>query len=297
MPSLRIFASTRALRICGRLLDGRIGEIFLLSCFWCARMRLKLGRAGRREPSGTGTIEIVEERGMRVLHLGSRAIQSAMRITRPWDLELAYTRAMMGFLLFVSTPHDVLMIGLGGGSLARFIRKQREQTCITAVEIDPRVIAAARMHFELPPDDATLRVVEADGALYVRQHPGSADVILLDGFDAGNQVEALATQTFYAACRRVLRPGGVLVVNLWGQDKEFAEYFARLGRAFDDEVGWISVQNKTNVIVFAFADVGAAERLDAARPRLADLSKRYGLDLAGFARDFQWAAGTAPQLG
>jgi spermidine synthase len=255
-------------------------------------MRLKFGK--RR--ADDGGLEVTEERGMRVLHLGSRAIQSAMRVSRPWDLELAYTRAMMGFLMFKPTPAEVLMIGLGGGSLAKFIRKQRPQTRITAVEIDPRVIAAARTHFELPPDDATLRVIEADGALYVRQHPGSADVILLDGFDAGNQVEALATQTFYAACRRVLRPDGVLVVNLWGRDSEFAEYFARLSRAFDGEVGWISVQNKTNVILFAFNEPGAPARLEAARPQLADLSKRWGLDLRGFARDFQWVEGIAPLL-
>ena len=258
-------------------------------------MRLKPGRAGRRDLSDGG-IEVTEERGMRVLHLGSRAIQSAMRLNRPWDLELAYTRAMMGFLMFNAMPQDVLMIGLGGGSLAKFIRKQRPQTRITAVEIDPRVIAAARMHFELPPDDETLTVIEADGALYVRQHPGCADVILLDGFDAGNQVEALATQTFYTACRRALKPGGVLVVNLWGRDSQFTEYFARLTRAFEGEVGWISVQNKTNVIVFGFTEPGATERLDAARPQLADLSKRYGLDLRGFARDFQWAAGITPLL-
>jgi spermidine synthase len=255
-------------------------------------MRLKFGK--RR--AGEDGLEVTEERGMRVLHLGSRAIQSAMRVSRPWDLELAYTRAMMGFLMFNPMPQDVLMIGLGGGSLAKFIRKQRPQTHITAVEIDPRVIAAARTHFELPPDDDTLSVIEADGALYVRQHPGSADVILLDGFDAGNQVEALATQTFYAACRRVLKPGGMLVVNLWGRDSEFAEYFARLTRAFDGEVGWLSVQNKTNVIVFAFAEPGAAARLLDVQPRLADLSKRWGLDLRGFARDFQWAEGVAPLL-
>ena len=255
-------------------------------------MRLKIGK--RR--AGDAGLEVTEERGMRVLHLGSRAIQSAMRISRPWDLELAYTRAMMGFLMFNSTPQEVLMIGLGGGSLAKFLRKQRPQTRITAVEIDPRVIAAARVHFELPPDDDTLSVIEADGALYVRQHPGSADIILLDGFDAGNQVEALATQTFYAACRRALRPGGVLVVNLWGRDSEFAEYFARLARAFDGEVGWISVQYKTNIIVFAFDEPGAVARLDAAQPQLANLSTRYGLDLRGFARDFQWVEDIMPLL-
>jgi spermidine synthase len=251
-------------------------------------------RFGKRRAADDG-LEVTEERGVRTLHLGSQAIQSAMRVSRPWDLELAYTRAMMAFLMFNPTPQAVLMIGLGGGSLAKFIRKQRPQTHVTAVEIDPRVIAAARAHFELPPNDDSLDVIEGDGALFVRQHPASADVILLDGFDAGNQVEALATQTFYAACRRALRPGGVLVVNLWGRDREFHEYFARLTRAFDGEVGWISVQNKTNVILFAFDAPGAAARLAGDEPSLADRSKRWGVDLRTFARDFQWAESAEPR--
>jgi spermidine synthase len=255
-------------------------------------MRLKFGKRNSAENG----VEVTEERGLRTLHLGGHAIQSAMRVTRPWDLELAYTRAMMACLMFNEMPAEVLMIGLGGGSLAKFIRKHLPQTHVTAVEIDPRVIAAARANYDLPPNDETLEVVEADGALYVRQHPSSADVVLLDGFDAGNQVESLATETFYAACRRALKPGGVLVVNLWGRDEAFTGYFKRLLSAFDGEVGWVSVQRKTNVIVFAFSEPDAAARLDAARPRLAELSKRYGLDFRCFARDFQWAGDIAPLL-
>jgi spermidine synthase len=250
-------------------------------------MRIKPGKRLWRD-TAADTIEITEARGIRTLHLGSCAIQSAMRISRPWDLELAYTRAMMAYLLFHPCPDKVLMIGLGGGSLAKFIRRQRPQTQITAVEVDPDVIAAARAHFELPPDDATLSVIEADGAVHVRQHAASADVILLDGFDAGNQVEALASETFYAACRRALKPHGVLVVNLWGLDAEFQTYFSRLLGAFEGQVGWLSIMGKTNVIVFAFVEPGAQARLDALRPQLAQMATRYGLDLGGFARDMQW---------
>ena len=219
-----------------------------------------------------------------------------MRISRPWDLELAYTRAMMAYLLFHSAPDAVLMIGLGGGSLAKFIRKYRPQTQLTAVEIDDRIIGAARAYFELPPDDDTLQVIEGDGAVYVRQHQASADVILLDGFDGGNQVEALATETFYAACRRALRPHGVLVVNLWGRDTQFSEYFARLLRAFDGEVGWVSVMGKTNVVLFAFADAGARETLPATPAQLETLTRHYGLDFSGFVRDFQWAGAASPRV-
>ena len=211
-----------------------------------------------------------------------------MRISRPWDLELAYTRAMMAYLMFHDAPDSVLMIGLGGGSLAKFIRKFRPQTQITAVDIDERIIAAARAHFELPPDDDTLQVVHGDGAAYVAKQRASADVILLDGFDHGNQVEALATEEFYTACRRALRPQGILVVNLWGSDRQFTEYFERLLRAFDGEVCWLSVMGKTNIVVFAFAEPGAREKLTARMPLLSQLTQHYGLDFARFARELQW---------
>jgi spermidine synthase len=255
-------------------------------------MRLKFGKR-RSDDDG---IEVVEERGVRTLRLGSRATQSAMRVARPWELELIYTRAMMACLLFNEAPQSVLMVGLGGGSLAKFIRKHLPATDITAVEIDPRIIAVARGQFELPPDDDTLHVVEGDGALFVRQHSGEYDVILLDGFDAGNQVEALATESFYSACRRALKPGGVLVVNLWGRDPSFAEYFGRLTEAFDDQVGWLSVSQKTNVVVFGFEAADAPEKLATQQAHAAVLAKRFGLYLQDYARDFQWAQDIAPLL-
>lgn len=240
------------------------------------------------------TVEVTEHRGIRQLHLGTGAIQSAMRVSRPWDLELAYTRAMMGGLLFVPEPQDVLMVGLGGGSLAKFIRKQRPATRITAVEISPQVVAAARNHFEVPDDDGTFEVIVGDGVEYVFNHPGVANLILLDGFDAGNQVESLATLAFYKACKRALKPGGVLVVNLWGRDPQFVTWFSRLVAGFDGQVAWLSVMGKTNVIAFALAGDDGPKRLQAVR--LAELTKSWGLDFAAFVRDLRWASEVAPLL-
>lgn len=240
------------------------------------------------------TVEVTESRGIRQLHLGTGAIQSAMRVNRPWDLELAYTRAMMGFLLFKPAPQEVLMIGLGGGSLAKFIRKHRPATHIMAVEISPQVVVAARSHFELPGDDERLQVRIEDGAVYVPAHPQSADVILLDGFDAGNQVESLATTAFYAACRRALKPGGVLVVNLWGRDTSFAEYFSRLASVFEGHLAWLPVMHKTNVIVFGMRD--EVYPRSWRNEELAALDKKWGLDFAAFARDLNWVQEVAPLM-
>jgi len=72
-------------------------------------------------------IEIVEEGGVRVLQIGGNAIQSAMRLDAPDRIELDYVRAMMVFLLFRPGPREVLMVGLGGGSMASTAVQRR--TC------------------------------------------------------------------------------------------------------------------------------------------------------------------------
>jgi spermidine synthase len=60
---------------------------------------------------------------------------------------------MMGFLLFVRPPSRALLIGLGGGSLAKFIYHRLPETRIQAVEVNPRVVAIARQQFHVPYDD------------------------------------------------------------------------------------------------------------------------------------------------
>src|SRR5512141_2992027 len=127
--------------------------------------RVKGLRALRR-----ASVEVSEEDGVRSLHLGGDAIQSSIRLDRPDELALDYTRAMMAFLLFQPQPRDVIMIGLGGGSMARYIHQRMPQTRTTVVEITAKVLAVARGMFHFPADDARLSVEIADGADYVREN-------------------------------------------------------------------------------------------------------------------------------
>ena len=115
-------------------------------------------------------ILVSEEAGVRYLHFSSDWIQGAMRIARPYALELEYTREMMAALLLrpePNWPRKVLLIGLGAASLTKFLHRHRPDAKLTIVEIEPAVVAAARQHFRLPDDDARLRIVIGDGADYV----------------------------------------------------------------------------------------------------------------------------------
>ena len=113
-------------------------------------------------------VDISEEAGVRYLHFGSEWIQGAMRIARPWALELDYTREMMASLLLRAEPawpRSVLLIGLGAASLTKFLYRHRPQAKLTVVEIEPSVVAAAQQFFKLPEDPKRLKIEIADGVV------------------------------------------------------------------------------------------------------------------------------------
>lgn len=228
---------------------------------------------------GQGRIEVSERGGVRYLHLGNDTIQSAMRIDAPYALELAYTRAMMACLLFLPDPRRFLMVGLGGGSLAKWVWRHLRLASTTVVEIDPEIVRVAHAWFCLPPEDERLRVVVQDAVDYVPRQPQSCEVLMLDGYDEHCQVEALGTPEFYAACREALRPEGVLVVNLWSTDPRFGTYVDRLFAAFDGRVLCLPVGSHSNVIAFAFRRAQNDPSWDLLRQRAFAVRERHGLDL------------------
>lgn len=232
-------------------------------------------------------IEVRERHGVRTLHLGSDTIQSAMQVADPDALELAYTRAMMAFLLFVAPPARALMIGLGGGSLAKFMYRRLPQTRLCVVEVDPAVVEVARRYFALPADDDRLAVVVDEGTRYVERATEPVDVLLIDAYDGRSLAQALSADTFYAGARAALSPQGVLVMNLWASDRAFDRNVQRIERAFSNRCLCLPAERPGNVIVFAFASQPA--RLDWAqlRAHAVQLQEGYGLDFLRFVRDLQ----------
>ena len=228
-------------------------------------------------------IHFSEAAGIRHLHVGGRAIQSAMRLDAPDELALAYTRAMMAALLFCPKPRDVALIGLGGGSLAKFIYRQLPRTRIVALEVDARVVAVAHRMFHLPFGKRRLQILVRDGADYIGEHPKSADIVFLDAFVNHRQAPSVRTAAFYRAARAALRRNGVLVVNYMTDDPGLRAYLRRLAVAFEGRLVCLRAIGEDNVIVFAFAD-----DLDWVTPagilrRATALERRHGLEFRRFA--------------
>lgn len=193
---------------------------------------------------------VFNEGNIRSLHFEERYVQSAMWVSAPTALVLNYTRVMMNFRQFVSSPQHILMIGLGGGSLAKYCYRHLPSSRITVVEIDAEVIAL-RDQFMVPLDNERFQVIHADGANFVAEASPDVDVLLLDGFGADGQPAELSSAEFYKRCRQLLTPNGILVANLSKDASNFWNLMARLLAEFGDYMWQSDVPDSNNCVIFA----------------------------------------------
>ncbi len=163
------------------------------------------------------------------LRFAEGTAQSRMSRWAPDRLVVDYTRTMLGALALVPAPRRIAMVGLGGGSQAKFLHRHLPSAALDAIEINPAVIALRR-HFRIPADDARFRVLQADAAEWLKAQPAGYDLLLVDGYDTSGIPAALSTQRFFNDCAASLRAGGVAAFNLY--DTAHAEHLHRLRIAF-----------------------------------------------------------------
>jgi len=223
---------------------------------------------------------LVENRQIRSLCFSiDGSVQTEMRLDEPESLVSAYTRKMMGFLLFRKRPREVVMIGLGGGSLAKFCHRHLPSTRMTVIEINAGVIAL-RSHFQIPPDDARLRVIHGDGSAYVAamaRSNQSTHVLLVDAFDRQGVATAVTDCAFLKNARRVLSTHGIFVINLVSNLDGYKLYIEKIRSVFGGPVIAVAVDNGVNVVVFAGRALRNRRRLSAATRNARHIEARLGL--------------------
>src|SRR4051812_11361342 len=131
-------------------------------------------------------VTLSEQDGVRFLHFGTEWVQGAMRIRKPDWIELEYAQQMMAWMLFMEQPKRIAQLGLGTGALTKFCLRQFAQAQVSAIELNPSVIAICRSMFKLPPDDERLSVLEMDAMDFVTNpaNHGVFDVLQVDLYDA-----------------------------------------------------------------------------------------------------------------
>lgn len=197
------------------------------------------------------------------LHFSLEAVQSQMLKRSPNTLVTDYTRTMMGFLMFDIPIDRIAILGLGGGSLAKFCYRELPRSRIDVVEINPYVIAL-RDEFHVPADDERFEVHLDDAARFVSQSAGQFDVLLVDAYTRDGIPPRLASQAFYDACRGALSERGVMVSNLYCENAD--GYIDRIRRSFDGSLLVVDEDTDVNQVIFA-----SAGGLPMRTPRALDL--------------------------
>lgn len=212
------------------------------------------------------------------LSFDSRTKQSEMFRRAPDTLVFSYTRLMMGFLLLQPWPRDILIVGLGGGSLSKYCYRHLPEARITTVEISGKIIAL-RKTFAIPDDDERFRIVWADGADYIEGCHQDFDAILLDGFDVDGLPARLSTQRFYNRCASALRRDGVLVANLLEGDWGIPTHVKRLSKAFSGYVHGARPDRGFNLIIYA-SHQNSLPDPDELRHRARTLEKNHEVEFS-----------------
>jgi len=168
------------------------------------------------------TVQVWKKEDRRELRFGNHIMQSVFSTVNPDHLVLPYTRFMLLGLLFCQDPKSVLHIGLGGGSIVRWMHREFPELQQTVIEINSAVIEAAHSYFELPQDER-LCVLCADAAEMIPTLTDKFDLIILDAFGDYGPPEELTRIEFLQKLRDCLHDDCWLVGNLWTVTGDFEE--------------------------------------------------------------------------
>lgn len=229
-------------------------------------------------------VTISEHEGVRYLHLSSPWVQGAMRLDQPNHIELQYAQQMMMWQLFMDQPAHIMQLGLGAGSLTKFCYHAYPQAKITAIELNPEVIHACHLLFELPRDDIRLHVIQRCALAHLQRSPAdSVDVLQVDLYGASADNPALESLAFYQECANVLSENGLLTVNILGNEYVHARNLHHLQQTFA-AVAWLPESHDGNVVAIAFKNPPSVD-FDELYATAAQITTAHGLPAA------EWVAG------
>lgn len=237
-------------------------------------------------------ITVAEDGERRNLYLDDGVLQSCMLLADPNGLYLEYSQAMMCALLFRPEPAAVLLVGLGGGSLVKFLLEYCPAARIDVAEINPDVVRVAREFFLLP-EDGRLQIRAAPGEVVVAERLAADDrydLILVDAFDDHGPARSLLGGNFLGRCRKLLAANGVFAMNLWNRPADnYPAHRATLAKLFGQRLHTLVLANAySNAIVFGFAGPPPTGKLMELKSAARELGRRTGVNFPHWLRELYW---------
>lgn len=212
--------------------------------------------------------------------------QTCIDVTQPEKLVFPYTRMVFASLLLNPHPENILIVGLGGGSIPHTLRKLYPEAQITVVEIDSAVLRVAQNYFDFK-DSENLKIHIMDARVFIKREmlkKRKYDLIILDAFNGDYIPEHLMTLEFLQEVGAILETHGVLAANTFSSsslyDHESVTYHKAFGEFYNFQLPVTG-----NRIVLASAHAlpvlsTLKERVKLLKPKL----EKYGIHIEKYPR-------------
>ena len=229
-------------------------------------------------------IDVFEKDNLRWLTFGDDCIQTVINLNDPDSLHSPVYRAMLAVLLFIPTPECVLLLGTGGGALARYFHHRQNAIHGEAVEISSVIVDIARQYFEFPTPDQGWQTVVSDAQEYIYRSRQHYDLIFLDIADRGSSPAWMYEPDFLEHCReRLVQDDGVLILNIIPESTEkITSALWNIRQVFDLTTVCLSVPEHKNILVFAFNGIPQYCRISTLDQRIPTLKEQWGLEFDQF---------------
>lgn len=200
-----------------------------------------------------GELRVTQLGAYRFLYFGEQTEQSCCLPCDPGWLEYDYTRAMLLGHFWARAKPDVLLLGLGGGSLANCVLEYFGADRVVAVELRSAVVDLARSRLGLR-DDPRLTVVVDNAEHFVSSTAERFDLICMDLYMEGGLSRLQLQADFFQRCRTLLKPGGVLVINQWQLGESGQPYASPMLRELFGNHYLQTPVEEGNIVLFVPAD-------------------------------------------
>src|SRR5262245_26989822 len=240
-------STTMSLLLCGSVVAG------LLLMPYLNRVRTPHLIELYRCNSNFGMLQVVQTKqssARRLFYLNDFLIQNT------YDPETKQSTAMFTYMLHglarAYTPQiqEVLCIGLGVGIVP--MQFANEGCSVDVVEINPAVAPVGARYFDFRPSKVNLTIV--DGRYYVNKTKKKYDAIILDAFLGDSSPVHLFSREAFSSMRRVLKPGGTLVMNTFWSFEPNRDFFsASIEKTLKNVFASVRIHNGGNGNLFFVA--------------------------------------------
>lgn len=193
-----------------------------------------------------GKIKVIKDlQGKRIVVGGIS--QSGWLVKSVWNKSVGQAKKILPRI------ENVLILGLGAGSVVEVVNKHYPLANITGVDIDSKMVKMGKKHLQLG-QATNLKTIIEDARLFLERDNPKFDLILVDLFKGEDIPEDFKKDIFLKKIQKLLKSPGVVIFNhLYSyKEKEKAKFFEKKLSVFFANI--TNIYPEANIMFLCFVD-------------------------------------------